>query len=168
MKTVVLENGSKKKCHLRTAREAESWQCAEPPSERHSSEHWMLSASKFSPAEMGLNVGQTSGFLNAFAFKMTSKQKMIFSFLRLLLIRLDQRIWYLNQEFQELLEALATTQAILFYLCLRNGSLDLCTIPKFASKNMYMYSYRYWYAHPEIKWSESCSAVSDPLQSYGL
>ena len=41
---------------------------------------------------MGLNVVQTSGFLNAFAFKMTSKQKMIFSFLRLLLIQLDQGI----------------------------------------------------------------------------
>lgn len=100
MKTVILENGSNKKCHLRTARKAESWQGAEPPSERQSSEYWMLSTSKFSPAEMGLIVVQTSGFLNAFSFKMTSKQKMIFSFLRLLLIRLDQGIWYLNQEFQ--------------------------------------------------------------------
>ena len=100
MKPVILEDGGSKKCHLRTARKAKSWQCAEPPSERQSSEYWMLSMSKFSPAEMGLNVVQTSGFLNAFAFKMTSKQKMIFSFLKLLFIRLDQGVWYLNQEFQ--------------------------------------------------------------------
>ena len=88
-----------KKCHLRTARRVESWQCAEPPSERQSSEYWILSTSKFDPAEMGLNVVQKSGFWNAFTSEMTSKQKVVLSLLRLSMTQLVQAIWYLNREF---------------------------------------------------------------------
>ena len=88
MKTMILENGSKKKCHLRTARKVRV-DCVQNPQVKDKVQN---TECHFSPAEMGLNVVQTSGFLNAFAFKMTSKQKMIFSFLRLLLIQLDQVI----------------------------------------------------------------------------
>lgn len=164
---MILEDGGNKKCHLRTARKAESWQHAEPPSERQSSAYGMLSTSKFSPAQMGLSVVQTSGFLNAFAFKMTSKQKMIFSFLRLLFIRLDQGIWYLNQQFQNKWKPWRPPRPPLSIYVWEVEALIYAQYPSLHLR-ICICTHRYWYVYPEMKWSESCSVVPDSLQSYGL
>lgn len=164
---MILEDGGNKKCHLRTARKAESWQHAEPPSERQSSAYGMLSTSKFSPAQMGLSVVQTSGFLNAFAFKMTSKQKMIFSFLRLLFIRLDQGIWYLNQQFQNKWKPWRPPRPPFSIYVWEVEALIYAQYPSLHLR-ICICTHRYWYAYPEMKWSESCSVVPDSLQSYGL